>query len=238
MTPTPPLPTAPINSQPQPQQQSSRQKQSQSGVTSPNVTPPLRPGPGLGGPNSGYNTSPGLYGPNVPNVPNVPNFPPGMQMNRSFNSEGSQSGRYPMVPPHMGPPQPHVSSSTHPSNMDSLRGLLSHQNAQNQFNPLGPNYNMGPHPSAQQNGPPTHAQAAAMQQMRNHNYMNNGPGPFGPSNGPNNAAMMQANAMSNIAQRFQMQRFMQPMRPPMMPNVKVICKVFLFLKDLLIVLSF
>lgn len=206
-----------MNSQQTPPQQQSRSKQS--GVTSPNVTtPPLRPG--MGGPNSGYNTSPGLYGPNVPqNVPpNVPNFPQSLsQMNRSFNQEGSQSSRYgPMVPPHMGPPQPHVSSSTHPSNMDSLRGLLSHQNAQN-FNPMGPNYNMGPHPSSQQNGPPTHAQAAAMQQMRN-NYMNNGPGgPYGPTNGPNNAAMMQA-SMSNM-QRLQMQRFMPPMRPPMMPNV-------------------
>ncbi len=222
-----------MSSQQQQQQQqqqqsssSSSSRQKQSGGTSPNVTPPLRPG--MGGPNSGYNTSPGLYGPNVPNVP--PNFPAAaaaMQMNRNFPQDGPQSSRY--MGPHMGPPQPHVSSSTHPTNMDSLRGLLSHQGAQN-FNPMGmgPNYNpMGPHPSSQQNGPPPHA----LQQMRN-NYMNNRPpGPPGhfPTNGPNNAqAMMQASVnMSNMAQRYQQQmsnmsqQFMPPMRPPMMPNVKV-----------------
>lgn len=74
-------------SQPQP-----RQRQS------PAVTPPLRPLlPQVAG-NSGYN-SPGLFQGN-------PQFPPNM---RNFSGDSS---RFSMP---MGPPQPHVSSSTHPN---------------------------------------------------------------------------------------------------------------------------
>lgn len=100
--------------QQQAQQAQNQSRQSKSGVTSPNVTittPPLRPG--MGGPNAGYNSSPGLYPPNVSGQ-----FPGNMQMSRQFSQEGSPGvpNRFPM--PHgMGPPQPHVSSSTHPSNM-------------------------------------------------------------------------------------------------------------------------
>jgi hypothetical protein len=83
--------------QPQPPTQQSRQRQS------PNVTPPLRP---LlpGGPNSGYNNTPSLFPPSV-----ASQFPPGM---RSFANDP----RFPMPGhPAMGPPQTHVSSSTHPN---------------------------------------------------------------------------------------------------------------------------
>jgi tripartite motif-containing protein 33 len=80
-------------------QQSSRQRQS------PTVTPPLRPLLPQGGPNSGYNNSPGLF-------PGAPQFPGNMTRYSGDN------GRFPMPHPSMGPPQgpqPHVSSSTHPT---------------------------------------------------------------------------------------------------------------------------
>lgn len=86
------------------QQSSSRQRQS------PTVTPPLRPLLPQAAPNSGYNSSPGLYQGGQP-------FPPGM---RNFTGD---SGRFPMPHPSMGPPQPHVSSSTHP-NMGNGKFLL------------------------------------------------------------------------------------------------------------------
>lgn len=68
---------------------------------SPNVTPPLRPLLPQQAPNTGYNSNAGMFS-------GAPNYPSGM---RAFSSD---SGRFPM--PHaMGPPQPHVSSSTHPN---------------------------------------------------------------------------------------------------------------------------
>lgn len=78
------------------QQSTSRQRQS------PNVTPPLRPLLPQTGGNTGYNNNTGLFG-------TGPQFPPNM---RSFSGD---SGRFPMPHPSMGPPQPHVSSSTHPT---------------------------------------------------------------------------------------------------------------------------
>lgn len=78
------------------QAQPPRQRQS------PNVTPPLRPLLPQAAANTGYsNNNPGMFS-------GVPNYPSGM---RTFSND---SGRFPM--PHaMGPPQPHVSSSTHPN---------------------------------------------------------------------------------------------------------------------------
>lgn len=88
-------------------QQVSRQRQS------PTVTPPLRPIiPPSGAqppppPNTGYNNNQNIFPPSVP-----PAFVPGM---RSYPND---STRFPMAPhPSMGPPQAHVSSSTHPNNM-------------------------------------------------------------------------------------------------------------------------
>lgn len=82
-------------------QQSSRQRQS------PNVTPPLRPLIPPSAPNTGYNNSQNIF---PPSVGPPPQFPPSM---RSYSNETS---RFPMPHPSMGPPQAHVSSSTHPSN--------------------------------------------------------------------------------------------------------------------------
>lgn len=80
----------------QQQQQSSRQRQS------PNVTPPLRPLIPPGPPNTGYNTSPNLF-------QSGGQYPPGM---RGYPNDP----RFPMPGhPSMGPPQTHVSSSTHPN---------------------------------------------------------------------------------------------------------------------------
>lgn len=82
--------------QQQQQQQSSRQRQS------PNVTPPLRPLLPQGSSNTGYNTSPNLF-------QSGSQFPPGM---RAYTNDS----RFPMPGhPSMGPPQTHVSSSTHPN---------------------------------------------------------------------------------------------------------------------------
>lgn len=93
------------------QQSSSISRQRQS----PTVTPPLsRPLLPQGGPNSGYNNSSGLFS-------NSPQFPPSLR-----NFPGDNPSRFPM--PHtMGPPQPHVSSSTHP-NMGNGKRFGSCQN--------------------------------------------------------------------------------------------------------------
>lgn len=79
------------------QQASSRQRQS------PNVTPPLRPLLPQTGPNSGYNpnNNSGMFSANQ-QFPNMRNF------------QQAENPRFPMHPT-MGPPQPHVSSSTHPN---------------------------------------------------------------------------------------------------------------------------
>lgn len=100
--------------QQQAQQAQNQSRQNKSGVTSPNVTittPPLRPG--MGGPNAGYNSSPGLYPPNV----SAQFASNNMQMGRQFPQDGSPGPNRFQMPLGMGPPQPHVSSSTHPSNM-------------------------------------------------------------------------------------------------------------------------
>lgn len=78
-------------------QQLPRQRQS------PNVTPPLRPiNHQQPGPNSGYNNSNSSL---FAGGPSAGFPPPGL---RNFPGDS----RFPM---HMGPPQPHVSSSTHPT---------------------------------------------------------------------------------------------------------------------------
>lgn len=84
-------------------QQSSRQRQS------PNVTPPLRPLIPPSAPNTGYNNTSNIFPPSVGPAP-PPQFPPSM---RSYPND---SARFPMPHPSMGPPQAHVTSSTHPSN--------------------------------------------------------------------------------------------------------------------------
>ncbi|XP_058823691.1 transcription intermediary factor 1-alpha isoform X2 [Topomyia yanbarensis] len=130
----PPPPGPPGNGVPQgPGAVQNRNKQ-----PSPNITPPLRPGmpgPGMTTLSSNNANGPGGF-PNVPpmyngnaGVPVGAPFPPNHPMNRSFQQEngpGGSFGRFPMGPPHGMPPQQHVSSSTHPQNMD-LRNLLSHQ---------------------------------------------------------------------------------------------------------------
>ncbi|CRK90517.1 CLUMA_CG004122, isoform A [Clunio marinus] len=181
------------------QQQSSRQRQS------PTVTPPLRPLLPQPPPNTGYNNNPGMFS-------SSPQFPQGM---RNFPGD---STRFPMPHPAMGPPQPHVSSSTHPSmGNDNLRGLLSHQNSQ-QFN-HGPMANYGPGPMLDTRNMTTQQQQAAMQQMRN-TYMNNA-SHFNANSNPqqNGAQMPPTNAMQQTAmQRYQhmtnAHSFKIPLRSP------------------------
>ncbi|CAD7092367.1 unnamed protein product [Hermetia illucens] len=127
---------------------------------SPNMAPPLRPGlppPGMaqispGGP-SGFQNGPPIY-----NSPSPQQQFNNMQINRPFGQEVPTAVRF----TNMGPVgmqrqgQPHVSSSTHPQNMDiSLRGLLNNQNApppnQGHINFNGPPNYPGNGP---QNGPP------------------------------------------------------------------------------------
>ena len=100
---TPPAPTNPLQ-QMAAQQVDNRSQQTTRQRQSPTVTPPLRPLLPQGGPNSGYNNSPG---PGL--FPGGPQFPANM---RNFTGD---NGRFPMPHPAMGPPQPHVSSSTHPN---------------------------------------------------------------------------------------------------------------------------
>ena len=100
----------------QPQQQQQQQQHPRQKHTSPNVTPPLRPGGGNGmgsNQNAGYNTSPSsIFPPNV-----GPGFPGAQQMSRSYSGGEGSPNRFPMPgSPHgMGPPSQHVSSSTHPN---------------------------------------------------------------------------------------------------------------------------
>lgn len=101
---TPPAP----NQQPNPlhqmaQQVDNRAQQPPRQRQSPNVTPPLRPiNHQQPGPNSGYNSNNSSM---FAGGPSAGFPPPGL---RTFPGDS----RFPM---HMGPPQPHVSSSTHPT---------------------------------------------------------------------------------------------------------------------------
>jgi tripartite motif-containing protein 33 len=103
-------PPAPLHPPPNPLQQMTQQVENRSQQSSsssrqrqsPTVTPPLRPLLPQSGPNSGYTGSGGMFPSGLP-------FPPGM---RNFPGENS---RFQMPHPAMGPPQPHVSSSTHPT---------------------------------------------------------------------------------------------------------------------------
>ncbi|XP_017484473.1 PREDICTED: E3 ubiquitin-protein ligase TRIM33 isoform X3 [Rhagoletis zephyria] len=176
---------------------------------SPNMAPPLRPGlpPGMPagisptGPPGGYGpqNGPPIYNNSSPAQQQFNN----MQMNRNYAAEGAGKVRFGAMPPvgmqRQG--QPHVSSSTHPQNMDmSLRGLLNNQAAQSpnqahiSFNGP-PNYPGGPQGAAS-----PHQQMTT--QMRPH-FMGGPPGqqhqnyPQNTPGGPNNP-----NFINNTA-RFQ-----------------------------------
>eukprot|EP00099_Drosophila_melanogaster_P003761 NP_001163665.1 bonus, isoform B [Drosophila melanogaster] len=171
---------------------------------SPNMAPPLRPGlpPGM----------PAGLSPNGPPVNFGPqNGPPlysnaaqqqfnNLSMSRSFPGDGSVrfGGMPPVGMQRHG--QPHVSSSTHPQNMDiSLRGLLNNQAAQS------PNAHMAFNGPPSYPGGPQGAPAPAHQpmgpQMRPH-FMPGQQGfsqGGGPGGGPRDANFMNSNA------RFQSQ---------------------------------
>ncbi|XP_014089165.1 E3 ubiquitin-protein ligase TRIM33 isoform X2 [Bactrocera oleae] len=175
---------------------------------SPNMAPPLRPGlpPGMPagmsptGPPSGYGpqNGPPIYNNNSSAQQQFNN----MQMSRNYAAEGAGKVRFGAMPPGMQRQgQPHVSSSTHPQNMDmSLRGLLNNQAAQSSnqahisFNGP-PNYPGGPQGAAS-----PHQQMNT--QMRPH-FMGGPPGqqhqnyPQNTPGGPNNP-----NYINNTA-RFQ-----------------------------------
>ncbi|XP_017048791.1 transcription intermediary factor 1-alpha isoform X5 [Drosophila ficusphila] len=150
-------PTQSPNGTPQPQHPPRQQP-------SPNMAPPLRPGlpPGM----------PAGLSPNGPPVNFGPqNGPPlysnaaqqqfnNLSMSRSFPGDGSVrfGGMPPVGMQRHG--QPHVSSSTHPQNMDiSLRGLLNNQAAQS------PNAHMVFNGPPSYPGGPQGAPAPAHQQM-------------------------------------------------------------------------
>jgi tripartite motif-containing protein 33 len=79
---------------------------------SPNVTPPLRPLIPPTVPNTGYNNATNIFTPNVGPPHAAQQYPPtGMR-----NAYSNESPRFPLPHP-MGPPQAHVTSSTHPNNM-------------------------------------------------------------------------------------------------------------------------
>ncbi|XP_059612511.1 E3 ubiquitin-protein ligase TRIM33 isoform X2 [Phlebotomus argentipes] len=122
---------------------------------SPTMAPPMRPGMGPPG-MPGAQTAPAYpqNGPPIYNSTSPNQAFNNMQLNRQFSQEG------PTRFPNMGMPnrqgQPHVSSSTHPQNMDiSLRGLLNNQGAgQSPCHNMGgfnapPSYN-----ASQPSGPP------------------------------------------------------------------------------------
>ncbi|XP_004535648.1 transcription intermediary factor 1-alpha isoform X3 [Ceratitis capitata] len=174
---------------------------------SPNMAPPLRPGlpPGLPagmsptGPPGGYGpqNGPPIYNNSTQAQQQFNN----MQMNRNFAAEGAV--RFGAMPPvgmqRQG--QPHVSSSTHPQNMDmSLRGLLNNQAAQSP-NQAHISFNGPPtYPGGPQGAASPHQQMNT--QMRPH-FMGGPPGqqhqnyPQNTPGGPNNP-----NYMNNTA-RFQ-----------------------------------
>ncbi|XP_004535649.1 E3 ubiquitin-protein ligase TRIM33 isoform X4 [Ceratitis capitata] len=176
---------------------------------SPNMAPPLRPGlpPGLPagmsptGPPGGYGpqNGPPIYNNSTQAQQQFNN----MQMNRNFAAEGAGKVRFGAMPPvgmqRQG--QPHVSSSTHPQNMDmSLRGLLNNQAAQSP-NQAHISFNGPPtYPGGPQGAASPHQQMNT--QMRPH-FMGGPPGqqhqnyPQNTPGGPNNP-----NYMNNTA-RFQ-----------------------------------
>ncbi|XP_051863941.1 E3 ubiquitin-protein ligase TRIM33 isoform X2 [Drosophila albomicans] len=174
---------------------------------SPNMAPPLRPGlpPGMtaglspNGPPGGFGpqNGPPLYS----NAAAAQQFN-NLSMSRSFPGDGPVrfGGMPPVGMQRQG--QPHVSSSTHPQNMDiSLRGLLNNQAAQSPTAHLGfngpPSYPGGPQ------GAPSPAHQQLGPQMRPHfmaGQQNFGQGGGGPGGGPrDNSNFMNSNA------RFQSQ---------------------------------
>jgi tripartite motif-containing protein 33 len=102
--------TQQMDTRSQPQVPSALPRQRQS----PNVTtPPLRPLLPQGAPNSAYNSSANIFGPNGPQFPaDMRNFP------------GSDSRRFQMPHAAMGPPQSHVTSSTDPHSMRNGKNLM------------------------------------------------------------------------------------------------------------------
>ncbi|KAL9890329.1 tripartite motif-containing protein bonus isoform 4-T4 [Glossina fuscipes fuscipes] len=180
---------------------------------SPNMAPPLRPGPGampVGISPPGPPGPPGGFGPqNGPPLYNSPSPQQqqqqfnNMQMNRSYAGEGPGKVRYGGMPPvgmqRQG--QPHVSSSTHPQNMDiSLRGLLNNQAAQSPNQPMS--FNGPPNYPGPQGAPSPHQQMCA--QMRPH-FMGGPPGqqhPSFPPGGPNNPNFINNSVAAAAAARF------------------------------------
>ncbi|XP_037945595.1 E3 ubiquitin-protein ligase TRIM33 isoform X2 [Teleopsis dalmanni] len=165
---------------------------------SPNMAPPLRPGlpPGMSptGPPGTFvpQNGPPIYNNGTQQFNN-------MQINRTFPGDGPGKVRFagglPVGMQRQG--QPHVSSSTHPQNMDiSLRGLLNNQAAQSPNQPHmsfngPPNYPGGP-----QGAPSPHQQMGP--QMRPH-FMGGPPGQQhqnftqNPPGGPNNPNFLNNN---------------------------------------------
>ncbi|XP_030369843.1 transcription intermediary factor 1-alpha isoform X2 [Scaptodrosophila lebanonensis] len=172
---------------------------------SPNMAPPLRPGMPPGMPAGlSPNGPPGGFVPQ--NGPPMYNNNPAQQqfnnlsMSRSFPGDGSGKVRFGGMPPvgmqRQG--QPHVSSSTHPQNMDmSLRGLLNNQAAQSP-NAAHMSFNGPPsYPGGPQGAPsPAHQQLGP--QMRPHFMPGQQSFPQSPG-GPNN------NSFMNSSARFQSQ---------------------------------
>ncbi|XP_058974109.1 E3 ubiquitin-protein ligase TRIM33 isoform X1 [Musca domestica] len=204
----------PYPPQPSPPPQQVRQQ------PSPNMAPPLRPGmpPGMpsglspGGPPPGAfggpQNGPGLYS-SSSQQQHVHN----MQMSRNFAGEGPGKVRYSGMPPTLAMQrqggQPHVSSSTHPQNMDiSLRGLLNNQAAQSPNQPPHMQPFNGPpsYPGGPQGAPSPHQQMGP--QMRQH-FMAGPPGqhqqnfPPTPPGGPSNPNFMNNSAAAAAAARFQ-----------------------------------
>uniref|UniRef100_A0A336LHI4 CSON013686 protein n=1 Tax=Culicoides sonorensis TaxID=179676 RepID=A0A336LHI4_CULSO len=194
---------------------------------SPNITPPLRSGSGPmscqmpQGPNTGFNNMPNMFNHPSNSGGMTPPIPPNMTMGRSYSQDGPGNvpgGRYPaMRPPHGVPGQthvaPHVSSSTHPHNMDmNLRGLL---NTHGQPQQMVGNHGINPYVNVQNRN---------MQNMAP-GYMN---GPNGIQNmsqtqGPNGSMLRNGQGYGPNYNRFmtpQMRNLMQnnQMRFPSQPG--------------------
>ncbi|XP_067615834.1 E3 ubiquitin-protein ligase TRIM33 isoform X3 [Eurosta solidaginis] len=188
---------------------------------SPNMAPPLRPGLPPGMPAGMSPTGPaGGYGPqNGPPIYNNSSSAQqqfnNMQMSRNYAAEGAgKAVRFGTMTPvgmqRQG--QPHVSSSTHPQNMDmSLRGLLNNQAAQSP-NQAHISFNGPPnYPGGTQGATSPHQQMNT--QMRPHfmggppgqqhqNYPQNAPGGPNTPNFLNNTARFQTyQRMSSHAQQ-------------------------------------
>ncbi|XP_068155302.1 E3 ubiquitin-protein ligase TRIM33 isoform X1 [Drosophila tropicalis] len=235
--PYPPAPSPNGTTQPPPRQ-----------PPSPNMAPPLRPGlpPGMpaglspNGPpvNFGPQNGPPMYS-NPGGQPQYNN----LSLGRSFPGDGPVrfGGMPPVGMQRQG--QPHVSSSTHPQNMDiSLRGLLNNQAAQSPNAHMAfngpPSYPGGPQgapsPAHQQMGPQMRPHFLSSQQS---GFSQGGGGQGG---GPRDASFMSSNARfqsqyQRMASHAQQQAAAAAMagaaggggqipspgsmqRPPMMPN--------------------